>query len=376
MPDRAIDAQQLASRLSFLIAGLGTGAWAPMVPYAKTRAGLDDGTLGLLLLCLGLGSIVAMPVAGALVTRLGCRRVTTPAVVCMILVLPLLAVLSDFTVLALALLVFGVGVGTLDCAMNVQAILIERAAGRPIMSGLHGLYSLGGILGAAGVSGILGLGTSPLAASLCAAAVLAVALLAAWPGMLTYGSAGGGPAFAIPRGPILLIGLLCFTVFLAEGAMLDWSAVFLTTERDLDPAWAGLGYAAFSLTMTICRLTGDLIVTRVGRTRVIMLGALCAASGLAMAAILPATLVAVLGFALVGIGCANIVPVLFTAVGRQRLMPEGAAVAAVTTLGYAGVLIGPAGIGLLAHATDLSAAFLLVAAMLVGVAASARSVRV
>ncbi|AWN50197.1 MFS transporter [Methylobacterium terrae] len=369
-------AERNASRLVFLIAGLSPAAWAPMVPYAKARAGLDDGALGLLLLGLGLGSIIAMPVAGALVTRFGCRRVIVPAVAIMGAALPLLGVLSGFTGLMLALFLFGIGVGALDCAMNVQAILVERRTARPIMSGLHGLYSVGGIVGAGAVSGLLGLGASPLLAVLCVVVALCVALGLAWPNLLTDGSASGAPLFAVPRGPILLIGALCFVVFLAEGAMLDWSAVFLTTEHDLDAAWGGLGFAVFSVAMTVCRLTGDAIVARLGRTRVVVAGALVAAAGLGLATLLPSVVATMLGFALIGIGCANIVPVLFTAIGNQSAMPEGAAVAAVTTLAYAGILVGPAGIGFVASASSLSVPLLMLAGMLILVAATAPRVLV
>ncbi|MCJ2073314.1 MFS transporter [Methylobacterium sp. J-030] len=172
-----------------------------------------------------------------------------------------------------------------------------------------------------------------------------------------------------------MLGLLCFVVFLTEGSALDWSAVFLIQQRGLDPAWAALGYAAFSVTMTAGRLAGDRIVARLGRRRVVILGGLLAAAGLALSVVMPAWAATLAGYALVGAGCANIVPILFTAAGRQTAMPAHAAVPAVTTLGYAGVLVGPALIGFVAHALGLPAAFLIVAALLLGVAAAGRSLR-
>ncbi|XYD09284.1 hypothetical protein R1A27_01355 [Methylobacterium sp. NMS12] len=173
-----------------------------------------------------------------------------------------------------------------------------------------------------------------------------------------------------------MLGLLCFVVFLTEGSALDWSAVFLIQQRGLDPAWAALGYAAFSVTMTAGRLAGDRVVARLGRRSVVVLGGLLAAVGLALSVLVPAWEAALAGYALVGAGCANIVPVLFTAAGRQRAMPESVAVPAVTTLGYAGVLAGPALIGFAAQALGLPAALLIVAVLLVGVAAAGRSLRV
>ncbi|POR41412.1 MFS transporter [Methylobacterium sp. V23] len=369
-------AERRATRLLFLIVGFGVAAWAPLVPFVKARAGLDDGTLGLLLLCLGIGSLATMPVAGALAGRLGTRPVLAAAVLVTGAALVALPRAADLPVLAVALTGLGVGLGLLDCLMNLQAVAVERRAGRPMMSGFHGLYSLGCLLGAAGFSALLSLGLMPAAATLTGVAAIAAAFLAALPGILpTVADGPRGPAFALPRGPVLRIGLLCFVVFLTEGSALDWSGVFLIQERGLDPAWAGLGYAAFSLTMTAGRLTGDALVRRVGRRRIVVLGALLAAAGLGLVTAVPLWPVTLLGYALVGAGCANIVPVLFTAAGRQEAVPAALAIPAVTTLGYAGVLAGPAAIGLLAHATSLTLAFLAVAALLLAVAAGAGRLR-
>jgi predicted MFS family arabinose efflux permease len=368
-------AEQVSTRIAFFVAGFGMAAWAPLVPFAKARAGLDDGGLGLLLLCLGAGSILAMPLSGALASRFGCRRIIALATVVICLMLPLLAVVSDLLLLGATLFVFGAGVGSLDCVVNIQAVIVERASGRTMMSGFHGLFSVGGIAGAGGVSLLLVLGASPFVAALVVACLVAAAIAYAAPTLLGYGGAGDGPAFAVPHGVVLFIGLLCFVVFLTEGAVLDWSAVFLTSLRAVDPAHAGLGYAAFATTMTIGRLTGDAIVRRAGPTRVIVIGGLLAAAGLALATLVPSWIAGLAGFALVGAGCSNIVPVLYTAVGRQKTMPEHIAVPAISTLGYAGILAGPAAIGFIAHAASLPAAFLIVAALLVGVAVSGRWLR-
>ena len=366
--------EQVATRIAFFIAGFGVAAWAPLVPFAKARTGIGDDTLGLLLLCLGMGSMVTMPLAGALAARVGCRLVIAASAVLLCLTLPLLATLSSLPLLLPVLFVFGAGVGAIDVSVNIQAIIVERASGRPMMSGFHGLFSLGGIVGAASMTALLSAGASPLAATLCAATVIVVALAVAVAHLLPYGSQRDGPAFALPRGVVLFIGILCFIVFLAEGAVLDWSAVFLTSVRGMEPSHAGLGYAVFASAMTAGRLTGDGIVARFGDRRVIIFGGLCAAAGFA-ATWLPYREAALLGFVLVGVGCANIVPVLFTGVGRQTIMPENVAVPAITTLGYAGILVGPAAIGVMAHATGLATAFLLLAILLLAVGASGRLLR-
>ncbi|OZY40638.1 MFS transporter [Pseudomonas fragi] len=368
--------EQMSTRIAFFIAGFGLAAWAPLVPYAKARAGLDEATLGLLLLCLGAGSILAMPIAGILATRYGCRRVLVGGTLLICLALPLLATASSIPLLIATLFLFGAGLGAVDSTVNLQAVIVERASGRNMMSGFHGLFSVGGIAGAAGVSALLALGLSPLWAIVVVIVLILAALLKAAPHLLPYGSESSGPAFAVPHGVVLFIGLLCFTVFLAEGAMLDWSAVFLTSEKSIDEAYAGLGYAAFALTMTAGRLMGDTIVKRLGARLVIVLGGLFAAAGMALATLAPSWEAALLGYALVGVGCSNIVPVLYTAVGKQTVMPEHIAVPAITTLGYAGILAGPAAIGFIAHASSLSSAFLLITAMLLAVAISGRILRV
>jgi predicted MFS family arabinose efflux permease len=367
--------EQTATRLVFFVAGFVTAAWAPLVPFVKLRAGVDEGLLGLLLLCLGLGSIVAMPLAGALCHRWGCRAAIVGSALLACLALPFLGVASSLPVLAALLFAFGAGVGSMDVSMNIQAIIVARASRRAMMSGFHGLFSLGGIVGAAGATVLLGAGAGTMGAALAASTCGIAVVAAAYGRLLPYGGEGGGPAFALPRGFVLVLGGLCFVVFLTEGAMLDWSAIMLTSLHGADPALAGLGYVAFSLAMTLGRLTGDRIVQALGGPTVVAAGAVCAAGGVALGTLAPSWPMAVAGYALVGVGCSNIVPVLFTSAGRQTDMPESVAVPAITTLGYAGILAGPAVIGFVAHAATLSAAFLLVSALLLGVAASARALR-
>ena len=201
-------------------------------------------------------------------------------------------------------------------------------------------------------------------------------MAAAAPRLLPYAARSDGPALALPHGTVLFIGLLCFIGFLTEGSVLDWSAVFLISVRDIEPYYAGLAFASFSATMTLGRLVGDQIVRQLGGPTVIGLGGLCAAAGFAIAILLPSLPAALLGYALVGAGCSNVVPVLFSSVGRQTDMPESVAVPAITALGYAGILAGPAIIGLIAHLLSLTSAFLLLTALLLGVAASGRLLRV
>lgn len=365
-------AEQHSTRLLFLLAGFAAAAWASLVPVAKAATGVNEGELGLVLLCLGIGSLLAMPVSGVVSTRHGCRKVLMVCGVALCACLPLLASVQNVFTLAAALFFFGAMIGTFDCVMNIQAVIVERDSKRPLMSGFHGFYSLGGLLGAATTSTIMDLGVSPFAtvSAIALAGVLLLMLIRRH--VLPYGNPAEGPPFALPRGEVLFLGMLCMTVFLVEGSMMDWSAVMLTENHGMPVAQAGYGFAAFSLTMTFGRLTGDRIVARVRRRSVVTVGGLLAMGGILLATLVPLWQAALLGYAMVGLGCSNIVPVLFTAVGRQTSMPQSVAVPAMSTLGYAGVLAGPAAIGFIAHHSSLPMAFLLVAALMLFVAISGR----
>ena len=365
-------AEQHSTRLLFLLAGFSAAAWASLVPVAKAATGVNEGQLGLVLLCLGIGSLLAMPVSGVVSTRHGCRKVLMVCGVALCACLPLLASVQNVFTLAAALFFFGAMIGTFDCVMNIQAVIVERDSKRPLMSGFHGFYSLGGLLGAATTSAIMDLGVSPFATVSAIALAGVLLLMGIRRHVLPYGNPAEGPPFALPRGEVLFLGMLCMTVFLVEGSMMDWSAVMLAENHGMPVAQAGYGFAAFSLTMTFGRLTGDRIVARVGRRSVVTVGGLLAMGGILLATLVPLWQAALLGYAMVGLGCSNIVPVLFTAVGRQTSMPQSVAVPAMSTLGYAGVLAGPAAIGFIAHHSSLPMAFLLVAALMLFVAISGR----
>lgn len=368
-PKRTDVSPAFATRLVFFIAGFVTAAWAVIVPFARSNTGVNEATLGTLLLCLGVGALIAMPVTGLLTSKFGCRRVILSAVGFIVLTTPLLSVINDPLLLAGVLLLFGVGVGVTDCAMNIQAILVEKQSSVPVMSGFHGMYSVGGIAGAGFLTLLLALGMSIFTGTLLVTLAVIVMTFISRSGLLTYANPSEGPAFAIPRGAVLLLGIVCFAVFLTEGTVLDWSAVYLTDARDIPETLGGLGYTCFAIAMTAARLTGDRIIARLGRLPVVFGGALVAAAGLALVTWVPSWQLSLIGYVLVGAGCANIVPVMFSAVGRQTVMPQAAAVPAITTMGYLGVLSGPAFIGYVAHYSSLSFAFSLIMALMLMVGA-------
>lgn len=358
-------------RLTFLMSGLCMGAWAPLVPYARTRAGVDDGALGLLLLCLGLGSLVMMPLAGIMNARKGCRFTMHVGIALVLLTLPMLATTHSFAGLMVALTVFGAGCGAVDVTMNVQGVMVERATGRSLMSGFHGLFSLGTIVSAAGMTALLWLGATPLLASSAVMAALVAFVLAAGRQMLGRSGEEGSPIFVRPNRKVLLLGTLCLLAFLAEGAILDWSAVFLTEERGVEHSIAGLGYATFAVMMALGRLSGDRIVLKLGSRVALIGGGLIVVLGFLMVVLITNWWLNLVGFAVIGAGLANIAPVYLSLAGAQRAMPGELAIAAATSIGYLGILMGPALIGFLAHSTSLSVALLAVASSMIAVMISA-----
>lgn len=363
------------TRTIFLINGLGMSAWAPLVPFARDRLQLSGASLGALLLCLGVGSLAAMPVTGTLVAKFGCRRVMCFSTLLVLSMMPLLATADSHLIMGAALMLFGAGLGMLDVAMNYQAVQVEQAADKPMMSGFHGFFSLGGILGAGTVSLLLSRSFTPLTATLVVMAVMLLLLLWRLPVLLNERlHQPDQPWLVIPRGWVAFLGLLCFILFLAEGAVLDWGALLLLQNPEMTPAYAGLGYAVFSVAMTLGRFSGDKIIQRFGRYPVMLTGALTASAGMSLAVWLPWPEIALLAFLLVGFGLANTVPMLFNAAGNQQDMPANLAISAMTTLGYAGILSGPALIGFISQWISLSGAFLVIALLLLAVAVSARKV--
>lgn len=370
--------QRRAILLIFLVCGLGLSSWAPMVPFTKERLGLNEAGLGLLLLGLGAGAIVMMPITGFLIQRYGSRRVMLLGGVSLSLILPLLLLLVNPVAMGAALFLFGASIGAIDVAMNEQAIRVQRLYGRHIMSSFHGFFSVGGLLGALGLGALIKIGLSPLAAAVFISCLLLVIIISQYKHLLPFEAQeekAHGQGFHWPRSPVLYLGLMCFIVFLAEGAMLDWSAVFLQFNRGFDIAWSGAGYAVFSVAMATMRLSGDRLMNKVSPHYMVIYGSLIAALGLFIAVTFPFQSTALIGFVLVGLGCANIVPVFFSAAGNMPHTPVHIALPTITTIGYAGQLAGPALLGFIAHGFSLPFALAFVGGLLLVVALSYRFLR-
>lgn len=352
-----------ATRAFFFIGGFGSASWAPLVPVLRERLAIGDDVLGLLLLCIGIGSLATMPLSGALSARLGCRRVLAAAGLLYAGVLLSACLVNDFWIAVPLILVFGALMGCIDVVINVAAVIVEKEIGRRIMSGMHAFWSLGGFVGAGlyGVwVGILGL-TAFQSTAIASALIL---VLTAFFGrhLIPYGG-GGGSLIAIPRGIVVFVGITAFIAFLSEGAVMDWSGVYLTVVRGMDLSLAGVGFSVFSAAMLLMRFLGDRVVQCIGQCSIAVGGALLTFVGILLVMFAPVDALLYLGFFAIGIGSANIVPVFFSLMGRQNVMPIGTAVSAVSTMGYLGILAGPAAIGFVSSATNLMTAFGMLAAL-------------
>jgi len=359
------DGIRLASRrtavlAAFLANGLGIGAWAAALPMLKDGLSLSDGQLGLALFGFAAGAVVSMPLAGVHAPRFGSGRATWIAGLAFALALALPRLAGDLTGLVATAFLLGAANGALDVSMNARASEVEAEYGRPIMSSFHAAFSLGGLAGAA-LGGFLA-AFDPGSVLLMPSAIAMILVLGLAPDLgrgETTAPAAEGPRAALPGRAALGLCLVAFVCMMIEGATADWSAVYIASVNFGPAAPAAAGYAAFSLAMTCCRLWGDGLVRKLGPARVARTGGAAAAVGLAIAALIPGW-GAVAGFGLVGLGLANVVPVVFSAAGRLG-SSAAVGVAMAATAGYAGFLAGPPIIGAIASLFSLRAGIVVLA---------------
>ena len=350
--DASLRSAANATRIAFIANGLAFASWAPIIPFAKANTGVDEAALGLLLLCLGIGSVISMPITGWLCARHGTRPMILISAIIMACALPFLAYLVEYWALAVTLLVFGASIGTLDVAMNIHAAEVEKRSGRALMSGFHGMFSVGAICGAGFVTLMISYGVAPLIATLCVTGSVIIAILWVQSHYLITKSDAPEP-FRPPSGIVKWLALLAGIAFLIEGAIMDWGALLMIERAVFSMEQAALGYVAFSITMVIGRLSGDYVVPRIGRRATLLGGGTLVVLGLIAITTLLFPALNLIGFAVIGLGAANLVPVVFSAAGQQSDMDPNMAVASVTFVGYAGILLGPAIIGFGAQCTSL-----------------------
>jgi MFS family permease len=358
--DRALRSAARAIAFVFFANGAMLGAWGSRIPAIRDRLELSDGQLGIALAGLAAGALVAMPLAGSWSARAGSRLPTTVFILAMCVMPAAAAAMPSFALLIVAALAVGAANGGVDVAMNTQGSTIEQRRGRLLLGRLHAAFSTGGLVGAASGALAVAAGLGATAHLALAGAVVGSAALVA-SRFLVGGDEHpdrAAPTFARPTRALMALGILAFACLVAEGAALDWSAVYVDDELAASASFAALAYAAFSATMLTGRLLADRLATRFGPVALLRGGGLVAGGGLAAALAVGEPAAALAGFAALGAGLSVVIPIVFRAAARRGGAPS---LAAVSTMGYTGFLAGPPVIGAVAEATSLSAALVIVA---------------
>ncbi|NUT32415.1 MAG: MFS transporter [Hamadaea sp.] len=366
---------RLATSAMFLLFGIALGAWTARIPAVKRDLDLTDGLLSVALLSFALGAIIGMQLAGRLVDRLGSARILLPAAAVEGVGLVLPGFAPGLLALAAGLLLFGIVHGALNIAMNANAVEVQRAWGRPIITSFHAVYSVGGFLGAA-IGGLFAAGdVSARATFLWVAAGITVVALAAGRGVLRSAPVPVAPTVEGRPSGVVLLGVLAFCCLVGEGAAADWSTVYLRDDLGSSAGFAAAAYAAFAVAMTAGRLVGDRLAARFGHIQLVRASAALAAAGLAAALAVGHPIAGVLGFGCLGAGLACIAPQVFSAAGDRDPARAGQAIARVAAMGYAGFLVGPVVIGAAAEITGLRWALIVPVLLTVFVAVAATALR-
>jgi fucose permease len=340
----------------FFANGAAWGMWAAQIPFVQERFELSKSTLGLILLTGSIGVIAAMLLMGQAIVRLGSARSTRLGSIALCLVVPLPLLAPEAALLPIALFAFGAASAAMDVSMNAHGAAIERTRGRPVMSSLHAGWSFGGFAGAGAAGLATAAGVDPRVQVTIAAVVLLAGVLASLPALGPGSATATDTRFRLPSRAVVLLAAMCFLIMVTEGAMADWGGVYLRGDLGSGPGLAASAFAAFAAGMTIGRVTGDALNRRLGSTRLLRAGSALAALALGTALVVADPVVALVGLLCVGIGVANGVPLLFSAAGNDDVETSGPSIAAVSSMGSIGFLVGPPFIGFLADATSLPVA--------------------
>jgi fucose permease len=360
-----------AVSLLFLMNGFTVGCWAPKIPEFAERLQLSKFELGLMILCFGIGSLVMMPIAGAQIAGRGSKIVVKVTAVLLLPILIAITVAPNVLTGAIVLFLFGGFVGAMDVAMNANAVAVEKSMHRAIMSSCHAFWSLGGLIGAA-IGGFLISHWGVLGHAETATVLSIIFLAAAWPMIFSDQPHPdeNKPKARLPLIPLpWLLGMMALFCMVPEGAVLDWGALYLRQELGASITLSGFGFAAFSLTMAVMRFGGDLIRDRLGAVKTLRVSTLFAIAGMLMASLSPNASIAILGFALCGIGISNMVPIAFSAAGNIPGLQPGIGISVVTTMGYSGMLVAPSAIGFAAEHIGFAAVFMMLPVLLLVVLA-------
>ncbi|MDB0000012.1 MFS transporter [Amylibacter sp.] len=347
---------RLATRLAFFAAGFAMGCCAPFFPFIKENVSADKSEFGLLLLCLGIGAIIAMPITGIISAKRGSKPMILLGGFVMALLIPVLVIVETQFILAIIIFLLGASLGTLDVAMNVHAVEVEKIEKRSLMSNFHAQFSIGGLAGAGLMTVFLFFETSLLSSSVIAASITFITMTLTVKRLLNV-STVKKTKFMLPKEVVILLAIFAAIIFLVEGAVVDWGALLIIDRELTAPKSAGIGYILFSIAMVVARILGDEIVKTIGEFKVLIFGVVITILGILIIVLSNITIIALSGFMFIGLGVANLVPIFFSAAGRQTVMPPAIAIASVTTTGYAGILLGPVIIGYFAEKTSLSIGF-------------------
>ncbi|WP_343632242.1 MFS transporter [Roseateles sp.] len=352
---RRLNSAAWALRIQFFVAGALFATWGVHVPTVKAHYGIGEQALAIAMLASGVGALIALSQAGRVIARFGPRLVAGAMGLCCAGAVSLLLTPGVYLGLVLILALFGATASLFDVAINAEATEIEHLSARPLMSGFHAMFSLGGMIGAGVGSALPLLGWTPATHLLVALGVAVLMVLGACAAMLKMraGSEEKQP-MSLPRGVLALIGTLAALGLIAEGAMYDWSVLFMKQERGSTASVSALGYASFSLAMALGRFGGDWVRARVAPIPLMTASGLLAAVGMALALLVPFEQAGLLGFALVGLGLSNVVPVLFSAAAKVPGVSAAHGIAAVSSLGYLGMMAGPPLIGMVAEHSSLT----------------------
>lgn len=363
-----------AVAVMFAAAGFVMGAWAPQIPLLLPRHDITEFTLGILILVLGVGAVGAMLFTGRLIARFGSVAILRAFALSSSAALPIVVFSPSMPVLVPAMAILGALIGCMDVAMNANAVEVERRLGRAIMSSSHGFWSLGGFVGGFAGAWVISHWGAYVQASLVAG-VTAVLVLAVMPFLRGEAPAPvitplpGEKTVLLPRDlGLWLLGALALFSMVPEGAVLDWAALYLQKDMGSDVFRSGLGFAFFAGAMAMMRFAGDSVRNRFGAVVTLRVSGLLAAAGMMLAALAPNDTLAIAAFFITGLGVANMVPIMFSAAGNYPGVASGTAIAAVTMVGYAGILVAPASIGFVAEAIGFRVTYAVLSLLLIVVA--------
>ncbi|MCU7548919.1 MFS transporter [Chitinophagaceae bacterium LB-8] len=358
-------AYRIAVGLLFFMQGLCFASWASRIPSIQEHLHLSDAALGIVLFALPVGSMAALPLAGWMVSKFGSKRMAANAIVLYSIMLVALGLASNITVLVLSLVVFGMAGNVANIAINTQAVGVEARYGRKIMASFHGLWSLAGFTAGGIGTLMIGKGIIPFHHFLVIMSIILFGIAASFQYLLPHekGSTGTGRLLAMPDKTLFRLGIIAFCCMICEGAMFDWSGIYFQKVVRAEKEWIGLGYTAFMCTMAAGRFIADWVTHHIGFKKTIQASGLLITTGLAISILFPFMVPSVIGFFLVGFGVSSVVPLVYSEAGKSKRLLPGVALAAVSSIGFLGFLIGPPLIGVVAGMAGLRVSFMIIAIM-------------